>query len=273
MAPVGHVARRLGEGGEPGCVVESLQALGLETLVTQQQGGADRMPRRHLVRDGRRHDQLHQVDPERSRAAQDVGGARAAVEVALRVVGVHAAIAVDRDAQRQVVAQHVVVAGLRHAEPVAVALDAAVQRRQAGAAALGVAPGTEEFEAEVEARARPDHAGGIGGSAERILRQGGGRAAHALGLEAVAVREVAVGGECGQGRQGGRERGQAQCAGEYLHRSVSVLVVVVVVGCWVTSGPAAALRAAGSPIRAAGGRPAPCRSRRARRSASRAAGR
>ena len=61
------------------------------------------------------------IDAQRAAAAQHVGRTAAAVEVALRVGGVHAAVAIDGNAQRHIPAQHLVVAEFRNGKEIAAA--------------------------------------------------------------------------------------------------------------------------------------------------------
>jgi hypothetical protein len=187
-----------------------LQAGRLEALVPQQQRHTHGMLCIELVGHGRRNDQLHQVDAEPATAAQDVGwnkgsGRGRALEIALRVRGVQTAVAIDRQAHRQVAAHHAVVAELGYQKRRLAAVDKTIDGRDRRAAAFGVALGHEHVGAEVHAATGKHHPGWVGGAAEAVLCQRGGGAAHALGFEAVAVREVAVGGERRAGDAGGND--------------------------------------------------------------------
>ena len=100
VAPVRDVAGIAGERRKAWRVVECLKPFGLEALVTEQQGCADRLALGKLVRHGRGDDELEQINAQSSRAAKHVRRPSAAFETAFGVIGVQAAVAVDREAQR-----------------------------------------------------------------------------------------------------------------------------------------------------------------------------
>ena len=131
-----------------------------------------------LFRECRRDNQLLEIHAELSFAAKQVIGAclsRGRVEAATNrarrrdltsiVIGIHAAIAIDANADRHVPAQHFVVADFRDEEQVATAVHRAIYAGQT-AAARYVAPRAEQVDADVKAAAGPDHAGRVIGAAE-----------------------------------------------------------------------------------------------------------
>ncbi|MNM92242.1 hypothetical protein D3C81_1045670 [compost metagenome] len=149
---------------------------------------------------------LGQVDASITGAA--VGGERIAL-----VVGVHAAIAVHRQAEGEALVELTGIAELGDQEGVGiVAVVLAVGARSAGAMDLHAAVGLEVGHAQIQAVAHQRRTGRIGRSGQGILRQGIADTGHAEGLDAVTVGEITVGGE-GQrtnggtaGEQGGKQR-------------------------------------------------------------------
>ena len=112
---------------------------------------------------------MEQIDTQSPRTTQHVRGPAAAVETTFGVVAVHAPVAVDRDAERQLLVDHLVVAELRDEEVSTVAVDAAVERGEAGAGSFCRSHRPEPVEADAQARTGPNHAGEVIGSAEAVL--------------------------------------------------------------------------------------------------------
>lgn len=152
---------------------------------------------RDFPREVRRNENLFQVDAGLPAAEQ---------RDAALVAGVHAAIAVDGDAGRQARADLPDGAEFGNKEMLlAVAVVTAVDG--CGIADdVRAALGHEPAHAHVDAVADEGTACGIGGGRQSILRQRDA-AADALGLDAVAVLEIAVGGV----RRCGGQYGQQAC--------------------------------------------------------------
>jgi len=153
---------------------------------------------RDFPREVRRNEHLFQVDAGLPAAEQ---------RDAALVAGVHAAIAVDGNTGRQARTDLPDGAEFGNKEMLlAVAVATAVDG--CGIADdVRAALGHEPAHAHVDAVADEGTAGGIGGGRQSILRQRDADAADALGLDAVAVLEIAVGGV---GRCGG-QYGQQAC--------------------------------------------------------------
>ena len=183
----------------------------------------------HLVGHGGRHDQLHQVHPQLARAAS---GRAAAEEVGVArkdsgIFGVHAAVAVDGDADTQFLGQRHVVAELRDQERVLAAFHL---HGTHGGRDGGAAPGIEQFGTQIPSVTDDGRLGRVVDTRKGVVRHGNGRPTHAFGLEAEAMREVAVGGPGGYGdrQQGGRSQG-ARSTVHFFHGSLLGVVGPVAV--------------------------------------------
>ena len=125
---------------------------------------------------GRRDEQLRKVD----------AGGRGAVEGAGRPVGVHAAVAVDGEAETAVGAELLVEAEVRDEEEFRVAVDLAGEQAEGAGETRGVADdlvaavGIEERQPGVVAFAQEGDAGRVGGDGERVLGKGYAGAGKAL---------------------------------------------------------------------------------------------
>ena len=197
-AVVGESARVGGKAGE------ASEPLGREALVGDHRRDAEGVVLVELPRPGGRDEQLLQVHP-------GLAGAEGA-HVAAAVLGVHAAVGEDRDAQGLALGELAVVTGAGDHEGLVLALAAAGHQVEGawlwGTATLDrVLPaGREELGADIGAVANEGHAGRIGGRGEAVLGKRGAGTGHALVDGAVAVGEVAVGGQ----RLGGCQRRQQQ---------------------------------------------------------------
>ena len=130
VAVVGEVGRAGREAAE------HLQAFGLEALVGDDRRDADRLALHGLPRHVRRDHQLRQVDAEVAGAAEQVVGRPLALpelpagalhgNLPARIVGVHPAVAVHGDAEREIRPVFPVDADLGNEEVGAVAVDVAV---------------------------------------------------------------------------------------------------------------------------------------------------
>jgi hypothetical protein len=186
---------------------EGAQALGGKALVGQVERNAHRVVLVQPVGHRGRDEELLQVDTGVPGLAK--GGKGAAV-----VLGVHAAVAVDRQAQAQALVELPRQAELGNEEGLAAV--AAVVAVQPGAIALdaGATAGQEDIQAGIQAVADPGGSGGVGGPGQGVLRQRDAGAGHALALDAVAVGEIAVGG---MGHPG-QDTGTAQQNGQQGQR-------------------------------------------------------
>ena len=211
-----------GIGGENGEVAE---ALGLESLVGEDRADTPGTVLGKLGRVGCRNEQLCQVDAGRVvavsagkgheivRSAKSRGNEKSC-RPAL-VFGVHAAVAVDRDAQAAILVVHPVVAELRNQEHFVVTIDALVTVTDtettltrcritliAGCARRRVtAHRGEKRGADIIALALPDHAGGVVTGGQRILGVGHAGSGKALVESTDTVGEISVGGPAADGQQ------------------------------------------------------------------------
>ena len=151
-----------------------------------------------LHRESRRDEQLRQIHPDVAAAHRAPYGAVRGVKaddrgrVQLAVIGRHAPIAIHGNTDRHVATDHPVVAELGDQ---VVFLVVAVEGPQAADARLPLRP--EVVDPDVPAAADQHHVGRVGCGGQGVLAVGDAHARHALGLDAVAVREVSVGCECG----------------------------------------------------------------------------
>jgi hypothetical protein len=192
VAPVADVPRARGEAGK------ALDALGLEALVGEVERGAEGVVAA-LPRERRGHEQLHQVH------ARGPGvGAEAGEGIGL-VVGVHAAVAVHGEPEREAGVDGAVIAEVGDEEAARiVAVVGPVRPRRAATGDGRAAVRHEEGRAQVDTVSHPGDACGVGRRGERVLRQRDADAAHALRLDAVAMLEVPG----GRLRRERRERGR-----------------------------------------------------------------
>ena len=84
-----------------------------------------------LIGHRRRHDELDQIDTESPGTAQHVGRPLAAIELPAGVVGIHAAVAINRDAHAQLVVHGAVKADLGNCEKVFVAFNRCIAKAAA----------------------------------------------------------------------------------------------------------------------------------------------
>ena len=185
---IGRAARQLPEG---------LQALRFEALIAQQRRYSQTVAGREFPGEGRRNQKLRKIDAELARSAQRVRRPELERRIgtlvsALRIGGIHAAIAIDRDAERHVAGNHVVVAEFRNEKILLPAGHLAVQRGDGGAAAFDIAVGTEPVEAGIESITDEHHLCGIIRATEGVIGARDADSRHALGLHPVAVREITV---------------------------------------------------------------------------------
>ena len=130
-------------------------------------------------------------------------------ELAAGVVGVHPAVAVHGQSEREIRAQHVVEPELRDEEVGAPAVGRTVEPERRPARTLGAAVRAEPVEADRPLVAGEGHRRRVVGATEGVLGDRGGHPAHALRLHPVAVREIAVGRRGGERQCGGGERRDA----------------------------------------------------------------
>ena len=134
---------------------------------------------------------------------------------AVLVVGVHPAVAVDADAERDVRIDLAVVTEFGNEEVLAVIRAVGGIDAGNGCAVTNnfrFANRPEPRHAEVHAIADQTHARRVGRRCQRVLRQRDTHTAHALGFDAVAVRKVAVCRQCVDGEGCGDQAGRNQCA-------------------------------------------------------------
>ena len=112
-----------------------------------------------------------------------------------RIIGIHAAIAVETDTQGEVIAQHMAIPQFRYAEPVPAAIDRTVQPGSE-TTAFGAAARTERIQIQIQSATRHHHGRGIVGAAKRVGCYRHGGTPTTLGLNAVTVLEVAIGRHC-----------------------------------------------------------------------------
>ncbi|MNN61061.1 hypothetical protein D3C81_1762770 [compost metagenome] len=150
---------------------------------------------------GQRRGDEHLAQIDASVALAAVGAERIAP-----VVGVHAAVAVHRQAEGETLVELAGVAELGDQEGVAVVAVVLAVGRAGGTEVVAVdlhaAVGLEVGHAEIQTVAHQRGAGRVGRCRQGILRQGVADSGHAERLDAVAVGEIAVGGE-GQRTDGG----------------------------------------------------------------------
>ena len=156
-----------------------------------------------LVRPRRRNHELRQVDTGITHGSGATG--KCSIRISI-VISRHATVAIHRNTQRHVAGNHFVVAELGN-EIVfrAVAVVFAIQATT-WAAYVAVDRGftlrAEIIDAGIPAIADQHHVGRVDGSSHRVLAVGNADTAHALGLHAVAVGEIAVGGKSRAGQAG-----------------------------------------------------------------------
>ncbi|MNE55406.1 hypothetical protein D3C80_1502370 [compost metagenome] len=132
-----------------------------------------------------------------------IAGAAVGAEWIAPVVGVHAAVAVHRQAKGEALVELTGIAELGDQEGVGiVAVVLAVGARGAGTMDLHAAIGLEPGDAQIEAIAHQGSAGRVAGGGQGILGQSVADTGHAERLDPVTVGEVTVGGE-GQRAEGG----------------------------------------------------------------------
>ena len=195
---IADVRRVLGERRE------TLEAVRLEALEDQQRRDADGVSRQHFIRHAGRGDELHDIDAELVAAEQEVRGlvaadggreVRARHAIVAAIFGIQAAVAVDRQAPGQAVADAPADGALRQHEDVFRARRAEVVDR-VRPRALDAPVGHEELAADVDAVAGGKPFRRVGRTRERVFGIGGGCAGHMPRHRAVAERKITTGREC-----------------------------------------------------------------------------
>ena len=161
---------------------------------------AEALPFRDLHRQGWRDRNLPQVHARRT------GGAETGEGIDL-VSGVHAAIAVDRNADRNRVGQRPHISKFGQDERIGIIARIDPVEPRLIADNLGAAIGDENLEADIQAVLDCGRRSRVGGDPECILRHCDSHAASALGLGADTIDKIAV-------RRLRRTRHAQRCTGE-----------------------------------------------------------
>ena len=174
---------------------ELLETRGLEALPREDRGDAESMPTVGAPGPGRRDEQLGHVHGSPGRRPR-----RGRLKKRDLIARVHPAVAKDGQTIGDTVGERGLIAEVRDIETT---VGVTVEGRAIGRdAAIRSEPG----QAELMAVRDLDQTRRVGRRGEGVLGESDARAAQALGLDAIAVVEIAVGGESDRGSEQERER-------------------------------------------------------------------